>query len=198
VELIYERCIYWHRNIIKHLSDWPSCNPLQYHHNQVRIYFELYKNNFLTGRTKQQGWEELVNNNSWTGVPDAAFFAFLWWKREIRGKQKTKRRTVLDVKIPGIPSLKVAKNETRQRAFGQWKKDDDLSSTALPLGKQAELFASGHFPIGKIWLTKSEGTQATGYSSRVVSLSTALTWLIVQAEKNNLFKSELKVKLNYF
>ena len=66
-----------------------------------------------------------------------------------------------------------------------------MDSITLPLGKQAELFATSHFPIGKIWQTKGEGTGATIYASRIVPLA---NWLTVNAEQNKLFIPELKVR----
>lgn len=99
----------------------------------------------------------------------------------------------MGVPIPGLPSLKEAKQETRRLAVGQWNKNDKLDTVTLSLGKQAELFAAGHFPIGKIWQTKEEGTGATCYASRIVPLATALTWLTINADRNKLFIPEFKV-----
>lgn len=149
------------------------------------------------GAGEQERWEMFVRNEHWSEVSDAAFFAYLWWRREIRGKRKATRRTVMGMPIPGLPSLRQAKQETRRLAVGQWDKDDKLDTVTLPQGEQAALFAAGHFPIGKIWQTKEKGMGATSYASRVVPLATALTWLTVNAERNKLFIPELKV-CHYF
>ena len=119
--------------------------------------------------------------DTWLRVPDASYFAYLWWTREIRGKRTLSRR--------------IAKNEIKCRAIGQWNKAQRLEDVLLPLGKQAQLFAAGHFPIGKIWMTKEAGIETTCYASRVVPLATALTWLIVNAENKQLFKPQLNVRL---
>jgi len=133
--------------------------------------------------------------DTWLRVPDASYFAYLWWTREIRGKRTLSRRKVRGIPIPGLPSLKIAKNEIKCLAIGQWNKAQRLEDVLLPLGKQAQLFAAGHFPIGKIWMTKEAGIETTCYASRVVPLATALTWLIVNAENKQLFKLQLNVRL---
>jgi hypothetical protein len=142
---------------------------------------------FVSTGNNRKEWETFVKGSKdWEEVPDAAFFAFLWWKREIREKKISKRRKVMGVPLPGFPSLKVAKQETRKRAVGQWNYHDRLDQNMLPINKQAELFANGHFPIGKIWVTHGEGEKPTHYAGRVVSLSSALVWLTVNAERKKL------------
>jgi hypothetical protein len=134
-----------------------------------------------------------VSSGDWELVPDASFFAFLWWKREIQGKKKRKRVTVHGIPIPGLPSLSMAKREIRRLALGQWGRSDGLDQVVLPLGKQAQLFALGHFPIGKVWSAAQSTATTTQYASRIVPLATALTWLTVNAERNELFAANAKV-----
>lgn len=151
---------------------------------------------FVSSGNNRKEWERFVKGSKdWEGVPDAAFFAFLWWKREIRERKMSKRRKVMGLPLPGFPSLKVAKQETRKLAVGQWSGGDRLDENVLPISKQAELFANGHFPIGKIWVTHGEGEKATRYAGRVISLSSALVWLTVNAERKKLFA--LKGQVNF-
>ena len=96
----------------------------------------------------------------------------------------------MGVPLPGFPSLKVAKQETQKLAIGQWNSHDRLDENMLSIGEQAQLFANGHFPIGKIWITYGEGEKAMHYAGQIVPLASALIQLTVNAEKNRLLKQK--------
>jgi hypothetical protein len=97
--------------------------------------------------------------------------------------------------IPGFPSLTTAKQETKKRAVGQWDHSAALDAVTLPLGRQAELFAAGHFPIGKLWFTGDK--HGTKYAGRLVPLATALAWLVVNATKKGLFLPGTQVRIHF-
>lgn len=100
-------------------------------------------------------WERYVKGQLWVGVPNASFFAHIWWTRLAGRNRKRKRQTIMNVPLPGLPSLAYVMKETQQRAVGQWDQKDRLDGHMYSASQLADLFADGCVPIGKICTDKS-------------------------------------------
>jgi hypothetical protein len=169
---------------------------------------DLYNNKtkleeIASGRAehKREKWTEFLKTapqKLWQGVEDP-FIPFKWFRGKISPLLRRQLRYIDEVPICGNPALSAVKRQLKDMAIGQWNLDKDKSGLfeyqgAGPLPQLMEKFREGHYPIGRIFLTKATADgDVTGkegpYLGRYIDLRIALAYLLSIALNNNLLKT---------
>lgn len=133
---------------------------------------------------KRAEWDGFVSRHpEWQDVPDASYVAFRWFK-ELNPRKRRRSEKVDDIKSVALPPFSTVQKETRKLLIGQLCANKRYKNAASGAAL-ADKFSKGYIPIGCVGRNTLQGSQNL-YSSRILSLSTAIIWLTTLAVKGGL------------